>query len=366
MDNDIEALQNILKKDPSNFQARRELSILLVNNGFNEEAEGNLRYLIKYFPDDAELYYNLGIVYEKLKNFEKARDCYQKAVELSPQEDFYYNLGDVLVELKEWDEAILAFHKVLETDQNDGNSYFNLGLCYFHKEEKNLATDCFQKAVSINPNDVYAYFYLGYIYQNDGLTNFAIESYKKVLEISPDYSWAYFNLGSIAYKSGNIEEAKEYLYKTIEHNSNDIEAYKLLTKICLSEGNAEEILETLHTRLEKEANGDLYYCLARVYKFIGEAEEYYNALKSALANPYTLTFPKNIVKSEYLYKTIEHNSNDIEAYKLLTKICLSEGNAKKFLKLFIQDWIKKQTVICTIVLLVFINLLVKRKNIIMH
>ena len=152
MDNDIEALQNILKNDPSNFQARRELSILLVNNGFNEEAEGNLRYLIKYFPDDAELYYNLGIVYEKLKDFEKARDCYQKAVELSPQEDFYYNLGDVLVELKEWDEAILAFRKVLETDPNDGNSYFNLGLCYFHKEEKNLATDCFQKAVSINPN----------------------------------------------------------------------------------------------------------------------------------------------------------------------------------------------------------------------
>ena len=62
MDNDIESLQNILKEDPSNFQARRELSILLLNNGFNEEAEGNLRYLIKYFPSDAELYYNIRIV----------------------------------------------------------------------------------------------------------------------------------------------------------------------------------------------------------------------------------------------------------------------------------------------------------------
>ena len=145
MDNDIEALQNILKNDPSNFQARRELSILLVNNGFNEEAEGNLRYLIKYFPDDAELYYNLGIVYEKLKNFEKARDCYQKAVELSPQEDFYYNLGDVLVELKEWDDAILAFRKVLETDPNDGNSYFNLGLVIFIKKKKILQRIVFKK-----------------------------------------------------------------------------------------------------------------------------------------------------------------------------------------------------------------------------
>ena len=86
---------------------------------------------------------------KELKDFEKAKNCYKKAVELSPQEDFYYNLGDVLVELKEWDEAIPAFRKVLETDPNDGNCYFNLGLCYFHKEEKNLATDCFQKAISI-------------------------------------------------------------------------------------------------------------------------------------------------------------------------------------------------------------------------
>ena len=40
--------QDILKKDPSNFQARRELSILLANDGFNDEALSNLEYLIKY------------------------------------------------------------------------------------------------------------------------------------------------------------------------------------------------------------------------------------------------------------------------------------------------------------------------------
>ena len=258
MENDVQTLQALLKEDPSNFQARRELSIILVNNGFNEEAEGNLEYLCKYFPDDAELHYNLGIVYEKLKKFDKAREAYEKAIEASPQEDFYYNLGEVLVDLKD-----------------------------------------FQKAVSKNPKDVYAYFYLGYIYQDDGLTNFAIESYKKVLEVSPDYSWAYFNLGSIAFKNGNDEEAKEYLKKTIQYNPQDYEAYKLLIKICIKNDEAEDALELLHTALDEEANGDLYYCLARVYKFIGDLDEYYDALKSALNNPYTLSYPKDMVKREF-------------------------------------------------------------------
>ena len=147
MATEIEKLQEILQKDPSNFQIRRELSIMLANDGFNEEALSNLQYLLKYFPEDAELNYNIGILQEKLKDFEKAKIAYQKAIEISPQEDFYYNLGEVLVSLEEWDEAIDAFKTVLRTDANDGNCYFNLGLCYYHKNEINIATDNFQKAV---------------------------------------------------------------------------------------------------------------------------------------------------------------------------------------------------------------------------
>ena len=89
MENKIEKLQSILQEDPSNFQARRELSILLADNGFNEEALSNLQYLTKYFPEDAELHYNLGILYEKQKDFLNAKEEYQKAVKISPQEDFY-------------------------------------------------------------------------------------------------------------------------------------------------------------------------------------------------------------------------------------------------------------------------------------
>ena len=310
MGNEIENLQTVLQKDPSNFQARRELAILLANEGFNEEALSNIQYLIKYFPEDAELQYNLAILYEKLKDLKEAKKAYQKAIQISPQEDFYYNLGEVLVSLEEWDEAIDCFRKVLSTDNNDGNCYFNLGLCYYHKDETNLAIDSFQQAVNLNPKDIFAYFYLGYIYQNNGLTNFAIENYKKVLSISPDYSWAYFNLASIAYKNGNLEEAKEYLLKTIEFNKNDIEAYKLLTKIFIKENDFEEIISILETRLDEEENGDLSYILAQVYKIIGQKEDYIDNLKDALENKLTLTFSQDKVMKEL--DSIEYRNLDVE------------------------------------------------------
>ena len=127
--NEINTLQKVLQQDPSNFQARRELSILLLNQGFNEEAEGNLKYLHKYFPQDDELLYNLGIVSEKLKKNVDARDYYQKAIEINPQSDYIYNLGEVLVSLSDWENAIQSFTQVLETDTNDANSYYYLGFC---------------------------------------------------------------------------------------------------------------------------------------------------------------------------------------------------------------------------------------------
>ena len=298
MGTEIENLQKLLKNDPSNFQARRELAILLAENGFNEEALSNLKYLEKYFPEDAELHYNLGILYEKIRNFEQAKLSYEKAISISPQEDFYYNLGEVLVELKEWDLAIDAFKVVLKTDSNDGNCHFNLGLCYYRKDEINLATDYFQKAVILNPQDIYAHFYLGNIYQDNGLTNFAIESYNKVLAISPDYSWAYYNLACIAYKNGNYEEAKENLRQTIFYNNFDIGAYELLTKICLKQGETEDIITILTSKLKKEENGSLYYMLARVYKYMGQTSEYYDCLKKALQNHLTLNYTKDVVKQE--------------------------------------------------------------------
>lgn len=315
MGNEIEKLQAVLQRDPSNFQARRELTILLANDGFNEEALSNLQYLIKYFPEDAELHYNIGILHEKLKDFDKAKTSYQKAIELQPQDDFYYNLGEVLVSLQEWDAAIEAFKSVLKNDSRDGNCYFNLGLCYFNKDEINLATDHFQQAINLNPKDIFAHFYLGNIYQNNGLTNFAVESYQKVLALCPDYSWAYYNLASIAYKNENLEEAKDYLLKTIEYNHTDIEAYKLLTKICLKLGETEEIITILETRLEREENGDLYYILAKVYKHVGRKEDYLEKLSIAIQENLTLTYPLDIVRKELKQATNDEiNVEEVEEY----------------------------------------------------
>lgn len=74
-----------------------------------------------------------------MRDSAKAEQAYLKAIELSPDDtDFYYNLGLVYIDMREFDKAIECFKRVLSTDVDDSNSYFNLGLCYVKKNNQKL------------------------------------------------------------------------------------------------------------------------------------------------------------------------------------------------------------------------------------
>jgi len=70
-----------------------ELNYYLQNKKF-EEAKQNLNLAIEKEPDNKQLYFSLGVVYDELGNTEKAVESYKKAIELDPNYfDAVYNLG---------------------------------------------------------------------------------------------------------------------------------------------------------------------------------------------------------------------------------------------------------------------------------
>lgn len=298
--NKIESLQQILKEDSSNFQVRRQLAVLLLDSGFSEEALQHFLYLARIFPQDSGIFYNLGIVYEKLKDLDKAEANYIKAILYAPEEaDAYYNLGLVYMDKKDYDKAIENFEKVLEIDIDDSNAYFSIGLSYFKQDKKDAAKYYFQRTVELNDEDIYAHFYLGNLYKDEGDIEAAQAAFYKVLELSPDYSWAYYNLAVIDYEHGDLEGASKKLMRTLELNPKDIEAYKVYAKVLAREqmyDHAEAVLQQAVNYCG--ANGDLYYILAQVYKHQGKRAEYEKNMNLALKNHATLSVSPRLVKQE--------------------------------------------------------------------
>lgn len=296
----IEELQLLLREDKSNFQARRQLGVLLLDNGFTKEALSHFIYLSKIFPEDSGIYYNLGIVYEKLKELDKAENAYLKAIEFSPKEvDAHYNLGLVYIDKKEYEKAVDCFESVLAQDNKDSNSYFSIGLCYFKEGKLDGAKYYFQRTIELNDEDIYAHFYLGNIYKEQGDDNSAVNEFNKVLEISPDYSWAYFNLASIDYESGDLRSAIEKLEMTLELNPKDINAYEIYAKIL----SREKLYEEAGTVIDKAINncgaiGDLYYIRAQIYKLTNNRQEYVKYMNNALKFNTTLSVSPKLIKKE--------------------------------------------------------------------
>ncbi len=298
--NKIKMLQTALKNNKSDFKLRKKLAVLLLDDGYSEEALAHFLYLAKIFEQDSWIFYNLGITYEKLRNLPKAEEAYKKALELNPDDiDACFNLGLVETDLQHYDEAIQYFQAVLKEDDTDSNAHFSLGLVYFKAGRLDLAKECFTKTVKLYSDDLYAHFYLGNIYKAQSQIDLAREEFKKVLEISPDYSWAYFNLASIDYELENLDDAAVNLENTLQYNAKDKEAYRIFAKVLLKQKKHKKALNVV-TRALKECGeeGDMYYLQAQICKKMENIDGCKKALNQALTHHSSLTKSPKEVKKE--------------------------------------------------------------------
>ena len=123
--------------------------------------------------------------YRKEK-FEKAEECYRKALELKPVSvEAQFNLGDALYSKGEYDAASAAFQKVLELTGDKeikSNAVYNMGNCL-------LAQDMFYDAFNI---------------------------YKVSLKLNSDNADALYNL---EYCRANLLKSNVYIASNIEHGT---------------------------------------------------------------------------------------------------------------------------------------------------
>lgn len=86
--------------------------------GEYEEALKEFNEVLARDPNSCSAYYNLGLVYEKLKKIEQSKSNFQKLIDLcKTNEDIanaYYHLSVINLILKNKDEAQIGFQKVIE------------------------------------------------------------------------------------------------------------------------------------------------------------------------------------------------------------------------------------------------------------
>lgn len=98
-------------------------------------------------------YFSEGNKYYNTQEYEKAIVCYKKAASQNLNKACsYYNCGVCYIKLKNFDDAIIMLNKAISI-KRESKYYFNLGYCYVMKECLNTALRLFNLAWSIDPDD---------------------------------------------------------------------------------------------------------------------------------------------------------------------------------------------------------------------
>ncbi len=105
-------------------------------------------------PGNAAAWNELGVGFEKLRQFDDAYAAAHKAVELAPNNALYWrNVGLLDVELNLPDEALSAFEKAVAANDQDIPSLVQIGLLNVRLGRLGEAKTMLDKALSSNADD---------------------------------------------------------------------------------------------------------------------------------------------------------------------------------------------------------------------
>ncbi len=165
-------------------------------------------------------HFNSGIAFYNQKQFPKAIEAYQKAIELdSTYVEAYNNLGIVYQAVGDTKKAIGAYQKSIEINPRYEKGYNNLGLLFLLEGRHEEALEVFQKTLAMNPNHIGSHLNLGILFKQRGQWENAIQSYQRVLAIDPHHRETHYNIALLYEQLENWELAISHYRQFIQLSS---------------------------------------------------------------------------------------------------------------------------------------------------
>lgn len=169
---------------------------------------------------------------QKERMLGEAVEHLQAAIRIHPNyKNAYLLLGNAHYYLKEWDRAIQYYQKALELDPGYEEANSNLAIAYrdagryFGEQQGDIgrAIRYLERAYQLNPDDYETARLLGVAYGVSGNSQQAIQYFSRAVELDPDNPDALYNLGSAYYNAGMPEQGLRYHEQAIEMDPEVVE-----------------------------------------------------------------------------------------------------------------------------------------------
>ena len=163
-------LETAAQQAPGDPQVRYFYGRALYSSGHYPEALSEFLACLKLAPHYVRALENLGLCYEALKEFTKAAEAYQKAIEVRSAElnskdvEAYSYYGELLAKLGRNAEATAVLHKALAINPRSFRANYELGRLFLDRGDLGQAEHYLLEAATLAPTFSQTYYLIGKIY----------------------------------------------------------------------------------------------------------------------------------------------------------------------------------------------------------
>ena len=268
---------------PNDEQVSKLLPTATLNSGDASTAIATLVARVKLHPEDRTAWYNLGVAYVSLNQFQNAIEPFNKAIALKADEVAYFNLGFAYYKLGEttpgnYAKAALNAGKALQLKPGYAEAQLLLADSeYFQKDYKDASTDYnkYQQLPGIAAADkTYAEQQGLRSAINSGNYAAVIDSAKKAIAATPNEPSNYKILGQAEVASKDFEAAIPVLTKYLGMKADDADASFALGVAYYNTKQMDKAADAYEKALSlKPDNYEAANSGALAYKSIGDASQ---------------------------------------------------------------------------------------------
>ncbi|MBF0316607.1 MAG: tetratricopeptide repeat protein [Nitrospirae bacterium] len=229
-------LKEVLLYEPNNADIHTRLGLVYVQQKLLNEALDEFKTAIAIDNNFVDPRYYLGTIYAAQDRIEDALRQWRYVVSLNPDhERIYVDIGDAYMQQGKLQDALGEYKKALRLGKN--NAAIHIKMCDAYKRlgrETDAALTC-QTALQANTKEIKdptVYFRLGLMHENQGNLDEAAIQYSMAIKLNPDYADAHNNLGVILGKQGKIDEALNEISTAISIRPDYADAHNNLG-LCL-------------------------------------------------------------------------------------------------------------------------------------
>lgn len=208
--------RQLLQKDPSHPKAAFGLGTLYLHRNDIDEA---LKWLLKAQDVKPEwlLQNNLGKAFLLKNDLKRALECFQKALQETPEQaEIWFNLAELYTKTDQCELAISHYRKAIQRDPAMIAAYNNMGNVLRESQRYDEAIAAFQNVLALAPELAQGHYNLGGVYRLVEDYERAVEHLSKAIQLKPDYADAWNNLALTCKNMGDLDRAMTYFNRALQ------------------------------------------------------------------------------------------------------------------------------------------------------